>query len=382
MDELSAGQRRDRLSILQFAVVPFDSPMQRPQQLALQFAQRHDVYYIEPHRSIVTVLRSRGEQAKPFAAGARPENLHIFDPKPVMPASGVIPLLNRWNYARTAKSIHRMIRSAGLAAPNVLLASFPKHVDALRHFSGLHVVYDVMDDYPHFFPGRQGKTLRRMHERLLDQADEIIASSRTLAERCRGDGRSITVVSNGVSERFVRDCGAVEPAPEILKYPQPRIGYVGSLANWFDWNVIVGLAKDYPTGSILLIGPIEAPPPSLPPNVHLLGPRQHATLPAILRAFDIGLIPFKISELIDAVNPVKLYEYFAAGIAVAASPFREMQDFADTVQLCRTQAEWSNAVRHALQPAATEIVSNRREIANKNLWSMKATDFEKKLRRV
>ncbi len=56
------------------------------------------------------------------------------------------------------------------------------------------------------------------------------------------------------------------------------------------------------------------------PNIHLLGTRPYAQLPAVLRAADAGLIPYARNALTESVFPMKVYEYLAAGLPVVATP--------------------------------------------------------------
>jgi glycosyltransferase involved in cell wall biosynthesis len=58
-------------------------------------------------------------------------------------------------------------------------------------------------------------------------------------------------------------------------------------------------------------------------NVHFLGFRPYETIPQYLHFFTAGIIPFQKNELTSAVNPVKLYEYSAAGIPTVATNFSE-----------------------------------------------------------
>jgi glycosyltransferase involved in cell wall biosynthesis len=54
-------------------------------------------------------------------------------------------------------------------------------------------------------------------------------------------------------------------------------------------------------------------------NVHLLGPRPYALLPAYLQHARAGLLPLNDHPANAGRSPMKLYEYAAAGIPVLAS---------------------------------------------------------------
>ena len=75
------------------------------------------------------------------------------------------------------------------------------------------------------------------------------------------------------------------------------------------------------------------------PNVYLLGQKKYQDLPAYCAAFDAALIPMKINDLTNCVNPLKLREYLAAGIPVIAAPLPEIKPYADVVEFAVTADE-------------------------------------------
>ena len=74
------------------------------------------------------------------------------------------------------------------------------------------------------------------------------------------------------------------------------------------------------------------------PNLHWTGPKPYDQVPGIVRAFRVGLIPFRRTPLTEAVNPVKLYEYAAAGVPCVATRFTDEVD------------AWDGAARVAESP--------------------------------
>src|SRR6185436_5165518 len=60
------------------------------------------------------------------------------------------------------------------------------------------------------------------------------------------------------------------------------------------------------------------------PNVHLLGRKPYADLPAYCKAFDVALNPFRINQLTLNANPLKVREYLAAGLPVVATDIPEV----------------------------------------------------------
>ena len=59
----------------------------------------------------------------------------------------------------------------------------------------------------------------------------------------------------------------------------------------------------------------------------LLGAREHTTIPAYLKNADVLVVPHVVTEFTDSLDPIKVYEYLAAGRPVVSTPvagFREL----------------------------------------------------------
>ena len=60
----------------------------------------------------------------------------------------------------------------------------------------------------------------------------------------------------------------------------------------------------------------------------LLGPREHTTIPAYLKAADVLVVPHVVTAFTDSLDPIKVYEYLAAERPVVSTPvagFRELE---------------------------------------------------------
>lgn len=340
-----------RPTLLYLGIVAFDSVRQRPQWLASGLSGAWNVLYVDPHTS---VLRAGSPRRKVVEHGP---GLTVLVPPRALPVTGYVRPLNHWSSSRTAVAIRDTLAQLGWPLPAATIASFPKHVDLLSRLPRTPVIYDVMDDYPRFFGGLQARVLRDMHEELLRAANAVVTSSAELARRCTIAGaRRVEVIENGVAAEFFAACGDASPDPAVASLPRPRFGYVGVVREWFDFGAIERLAVAYPGGSVVIVGPVDARPRrGLPANVHLLGRRPHAALPGLLRAFDLGIVPFTGGHLTDAVNPVKIYEYLAAGLPVLSTEGTEIRRFGPRVTVARAHA-WPEAAAQLLErpPAADE----------------------------
>jgi glycosyltransferase involved in cell wall biosynthesis len=113
--------------------------------------------------------------------------------------------------------------------------------------------------------------------------------------------------------------------------------------DWFDWHSLARVASSFPHARLLIIGD-DRGHPSLPSNVSFLGLKPQSELLSYVARFDVGIIPFVVSEVTHATSPLKVYEYLAAGVPVAAPPLRTLAGL-DGVFVA---ADLSEAVRSAL----------------------------------
>jgi glycosyltransferase involved in cell wall biosynthesis len=109
------------------------------------------------------------------------------------------------------------------------------------------------------------------------------------------------------------------------------VGFVGELKRWIDEALLTEVAERMPHASFVLVGPagIDVSRLSRCPNVHLLGPRPHAAVPHYLKACDVTIIPYRLTNATAAIYPAKLNEYLAMGLPVsfAAAPASSLRSF-------------------------------------------------------
>jgi len=361
--------------ILYFGNVPFASPWQRAQQLAMHLAETTDVVYVDPNRSFLQFLRRQNPLATP-PRDLLPGRLRRFRPRAGLPFGRSFPALNRVNHARTWNRLQRLLADGRLASPKVAVVTFPDQLEIIRSLPDLPVIYDLMDEPALFLKPWQQLHFERAHHELLERAQLVVTSSRVLFERYSPRARRAVCITNGVREQMFRDLQDAPAHPGLLRLPGPRLGYVGMISHWFDFNVVRALASTFAHGSVILVGPVDCTVPALPANVTFTGMVPHHQLAPLLRSFDLGLIPFRRCRDIDAVNPVKLYEYLAAGLPVLSARFTEIVHFAEFVSIYDGEADCLSAARSLLaQPPSDHDRRLRRDFAATHCWSAKAQHF-------
>lgn len=196
--------------------------------------------------------------------------------------------------------------------------SFVPYVLAAKEI-GAKVIYENIDNWETSL-GSSLFTDRSSLDTILKAADLLVGTAKLLVEQLQGYCRQL-----GIEKEIAYLPNAVDDElfAARLDYEQPKdmvlgsktLVYYGSLwGEWFDWELIFGVANSRKDVSINLIGdckPIPHIMKDAPANVHFLGLKKQAQLPAYLKYADFALIPFKTGEIGDYVSPLKIFEYIS-----------------------------------------------------------------------
>ena len=113
-----------------------------------------------------------------------------------------------------------------------------------------------------------------------------------------------------------------EPADQI-GLPRPRIGYFGVIDERVDYELLDAVATARPSWQIVMVGPTAKVDPAILPrrcNLHWLGIKPYADLPAYLSGWQVGLMPFALNEATRFISPTKTPEFLAAGVPLVSTP--------------------------------------------------------------
>ena len=110
-------------------------------------------------------------------------------------------------------------------------------------------------------------------------------------------------------------------------------------------------------------------------NIHFLGMKVYQQIPSYLQWCNVCIIPFQRNELTMAVNPVKLYEYSAAGKQTVVTNFSDdLAPFAGTVYIAGSKEEFVANLCKALERSAdSSTVSSLKSFAREHDWNNKTS---------
>ncbi|HEB52320.1 MAG TPA: methyltransferase domain-containing protein, partial [bacterium] len=347
-----------------FGIVDWHFRIQRPQHLARELARRgHRVFFVSPSlvdraEPGVQVERLDPElalyQLRLHATGA--PSIYMQPPTPALRME-LLAGLTGWLQAAQSRRCLALVEHAFWAD----LADVLPNVD---------VVYDCMDHHEGF--GGVAASLIEREQRLVAEADLVLTSSSWLEREVGSRARAnVTIRNAGDFEHFAR-------RPErVFADAQGRrvIGYFGAIAEWFDVELVAAVASANPDCLLLLIGADTVGAGARLrglSNVQLLGERPYEELPHYLHGFDVCLLPFRVMPLTLATNPVKVYEYFAAGKPVVGTDLPEMAQFGDLARTGRDHDGFVAAVSAALADGDEQRRRDRIAFAKANTWKRRA----------
>jgi uncharacterized SAM-binding protein YcdF (DUF218 family)/glycosyltransferase involved in cell wall biosynthesis len=320
-------------------------------------------------------VRQRIRNRLKGTGGFREERPNIFVLSPIvvpLPYSCLARWINRWLLLR---ALRRWMRVTGFYRPIVwTFLPTPLALDLIHDLDAQLSVYYCIDDLAS--SSAAARKIVASEERLFREADLVFTTSERLRQRASQFSDRVHLFPFGVSfERFEQARAAEEPPPADLKaLARPVVGYVGGLHQWVDQDLLAAVATRLPRFSFALVGPVQTDVSVLErcPNVTLFGQRAHADVPRYVKGFDVGIVPYRLTEYTANVYPTKLNEYLVMGIPVVATDLPEISRFNEEhggiVSVAGNADAFAGAIEGALAGSDAAAVARRIDVAHSNSW--------------
>lgn len=235
-------------------------------------------------------------------------------------------------------------------------------------------VYYCTDEWSQF-NYVDGPRIAAAERRLCERVDVVFATAQSLVDYRRQFNAEVHLATHGVDhEAFSQALDRTLDIPcDLTAMSQPILGFYGTIQDWVDLKLIEFLAQRHPEWSIVMIGDVFADVSFLKryPNVHFPGRRSHLQLPACCRAFSVGLIPYALCERIMHVNPLKLREYFCAGLPVVSTALPEVERYRDLCCVANSYEAFERGIIRELQRDTVERRHERSERMRSETWTQK-----------
>jgi len=348
---------------------------QRHQQIAIQLSRRFTVLWMDKPSFYLKALFEALFKRKTRFIHRVNCNLYVLKTFTFLPFSrfGMIKKINEILWLMLI-NLYMLVffRKYGTLG---YFVCFPLQLSTPLFKRGL-LIYDRCDRFYEF----KGATEKTKIEdiKLIEKASLVINSSEALLKEAKKHNENSILVRNGA------DLANFQKVHNLKKESNRKvIGYMGAVAYWVDFNLLKKLAESYPEYQIHIIGPLIERSGSIEVlqkirNVKFFGKVPYKELPTKLKEFDIGIIPFKINKLTKAVDPVKVYEYMAAGKNVVSTDLPELYRLKNYIYIAENHEQFIKFCKEAIEkPKVTPEVLIK--IAKKNTWVKRVTHIENEI---
>lgn len=372
-----------------YATMPWDGPWNVEHNIAHALARDHRVLYIDPPISPVSPFRYGLRRTRLRRVMAvfdrrlrRHDRLHVFGPLALPPlthrrAAALSRPLVRWQ-------VRRAVRRAGLESPVVVAwRSLDELAGAAGESLRVGVVMDNLAAAGRLL-ARDPADLEREMRETCNASHVLCVTSQAVQSMLRDQGWPSELLPFGFSGDLAPLYDAATEPAEYRSLPRPMLGYVGSIDDRLDYDLIIRLADRFERGSIVFVGAVS---PRLSTsaraaltsrgNIHLLGVQPRASLPSYIRYLDCGLLPYADTEFVRYQSPMKVWDYMYAGIPIVGTGSLDLRRYGAPL------VHYAEDPEQALELAAEVTASGdgagelRRGFALENTWEMRAQQVDR-----
>jgi Glycosyl transferases group 1 len=319
-----------------------------PERLALAFALRgFRVLYCE---MAVSRFRRHGKALREVHPG-----VHVFSPEYLGARFKGVPVFGDWQWKMVARQIQRQAGSLGMQNPLFLYSHVRGLAPLCREMraQGSRLIHICMD-YP-----------EQYQYELIALSDCTLVIPKTVFCKLRARfGEKVRLIPQSIHlPPAAPQNNSLCPAPpELAHVTRPRLGYLGPIFARLNLALLREVLSTHPDWQFICFGDASALPLS---NVHGAAWRQPEDLPAYVASFDVGVMPYDCFEEKNLhCVPLKLFDYFLAGLPVVSTSVLSLSEFSDLIYFGNTPAEFARAVEAALsEPPASPKRARRIDVA-------------------
>lgn len=295
-------------------------------------------------------------------------------------------LFNYINFYFTLFQIRKYIKSTKL-----IWITDPFYYQIIKNIiQDTHIiVFDCMDDFMEFPQIKNNNKLAQIYllagKNIMSRANLIITSSHYLKEKLLSRyhlNTEISVINNALSDSFFNK----EISRQKINYPEKSgfvdLLYIGTISDWFNFDLVIKSLKLFKNIRFILIGPAEIKIPQSEFIIHL-GSVMHNELYNYMTKADALIMPFIITDLIKSVNPVKLYEYIYSGKPIITCNYSEIDQFDKFVYRYNTEEQFYNLIKKLInKDLLVQSEKDRKDFLLMNTWHERTNGIIKILHQI
>ena len=278
-----------------------------------------------------------------------------FGPEYLGARLSTVPIVGKLQWKMVARQIIAHAKSLKLRDQ----VFFYSHVDGIAalceemRVAGLPLIH-ICIDYPEPY-----------QYELVELSDQTLVIPKSVFHELRatyGDKIQRIPQSIHLTTATQRDNGARTELAQLAAVPRPRLGYLGPIFARLNLAMLREILTRNRNWHFVYLG--ESKELQLP-NAHSVAWQPSEELPGFVACFDVGLMPYDFADKKNLhCAPLKLYDYFLAGLPVVATPILALAEVKDLVYLGETTLELSDAIVRALEePVDSPKRALRMEVA-------------------
>ncbi|MEX2054989.1 MAG: oligosaccharide flippase family protein [Candidatus Andersenbacteria bacterium] len=376
-------------SIICFAGAAYEQPSwTNRQHMMSRISGRYPVLYVEPRVWIFRFLTKHwsrpGEIARFFKRLCWYEkvndNLYLKAQWNLIPGSREIRFisslnhyLNRWCVLLSAKLL------GFRQAPSVVWIYDTEAAEYLKDFTDATIIYDCVDDHAaQAGADRNPARVEAEEQAIMRRANVVTVTSERLYELKRGSNPNVHLVLNaGDVELFSQRLST--NVSQLAALPRPIFGTVGALdAYKIDFPLLRHVATRRPDWQFVFIGEplIDSHHQDLLAlkelrNVHFLGSIDRTQVPQYVQAFDVCLIPYRLSRYNEASFPLKFWEFMATAKPLIVAGLPELKKYQHLIAYVNSAGEFIAAAKRLLENPKAQS-EERQQLAAQHSWTKRA----------
>jgi len=259
-----------------------------------------------------------------------------------------------------------------LYKPDIVWLTSPLFSSSVLRKDKYKVVYDCMDDAAEFSveDSRKKNKIIRLEKDLIKKSDIVFCSSNNLLNAIND---RIPCKTKAYLVRNAYGGDIINLANEndtVLRKSKIKIGYIGTISSWFDFDVLVRYLEECGGCEFHLFGPNRSKIKINVPGIIFHGPVNHSDLYRSIIDIDCLIMPFKLNRLVESVDPVKLYEYINFNKPVVSVYYKEVERFSDFVYFYSDYCSFMDLLKKFANQGVVKKYSlcQRKEFLLENSW--------------
>jgi glycosyltransferase involved in cell wall biosynthesis len=293
------------------------------------------------------------------------ENLTVISPMVLPSTFKIFRQINRKTFIPwLVRSIQREIHDAPIV---INYSPTQTSIDIIKSLKPQVVVYDCVENFPEY-PG-VAKDTAAIENQIYRDADLITTDSKFLFAKARKIRPEAMRILPGVDYRHFNqaDAGRLESPPKTLCY------FGGIHERRIDFQLLQQIASH--GFRVEIFGPVKSKLPPQTENMIFHGAIPYEQRPAHIRDFDCFILPYKISEFTKGIIPAKLFECFATGKPILATPLPSFREYEDLIYLVDSGDECIKTLERMKSLENEHKYNKRKTLAEKNSWESRFIEF-------